>query len=138
MNTMCDTTIGLDRTEEEIFTYEVSDEALESAAGTAKEKAGNYTLAACTDLSVGPAWPVYLTGPGFVILFLTVGLMKSPTRCRRLLWPVISSYLISHRVGIGRPYAASVKGEGPAYGVIHAVPAFILAMSGNLHQCVIG
>ena len=39
------TTIGRDRSEEEILTYEVSDEALETAAGSKEE--GNYTLA-CT------------------------------------------------------------------------------------------
>jgi hypothetical protein len=46
--------IRLDQNEEEILTYEVSDEALETAAGTGKEKAGNYTLGACTGLSVCP------------------------------------------------------------------------------------
>ena len=51
---MNDTTIGLDQTEEEILTYEVSDEALETAAGTGKEKAGNYTLGFCTGLSACP------------------------------------------------------------------------------------
>ncbi len=44
-------TIGLEQTEEEIFAFEVSDEAIESAAGSAKEKA-NFTLGACTGLSV--------------------------------------------------------------------------------------
>jgi hypothetical protein len=33
------TTIGSDQTEEEILTYEVSDEALETAAATGKEMA---------------------------------------------------------------------------------------------------
>ena len=42
--------MGLDQTEE-AFAFEVSDEALESAAGTAKEKA-NFTLGMCTGLSV--------------------------------------------------------------------------------------
>jgi hypothetical protein len=37
--------------EEEILAFEVSDEALEIAAGTAKEKA-DFTLGACTGLSV--------------------------------------------------------------------------------------
>jgi len=41
------TTIGLDRPEEEILTYEVSDEALETAAATGTKQAGNLTLA-CT------------------------------------------------------------------------------------------
>ena len=45
---MSDTTIGLDQTEEEmILAYEVSDEALERAAGTGSKQAGNYTLV-CT------------------------------------------------------------------------------------------
>jgi len=39
------------KTEIEILAFEVSDDALESAAGTAKEKA-NFTLGACTGLSV--------------------------------------------------------------------------------------
>lgn len=38
--------------EENLPTYEVPDEALETAAGN--EIAGNYTLAACTGLSVCP------------------------------------------------------------------------------------
>jgi hypothetical protein len=51
---MSDTNTGLDRTEEEILSFEVSDEALETAAGTGKEKAGNYTLGFCTGMSVCP------------------------------------------------------------------------------------
>jgi hypothetical protein len=43
----------LEIAEEEIFAFEVSDEALEMAAGTAKEKA-NFTLGACSGLSVCP------------------------------------------------------------------------------------
>jgi hypothetical protein len=43
----------LQLSEEEIFSFEVSDEALEMAAGTAKEKA-NFTLGACSGLSVCP------------------------------------------------------------------------------------
>jgi hypothetical protein len=43
-------TIGLDQNEEILLTYEVSDEALESAGGN--EIAGNFTLGACTGLSV--------------------------------------------------------------------------------------
>jgi hypothetical protein len=42
---MSDTTIARDRPEEEILSYEVSDEALEAAAGS--KEVGNYTLA-CT------------------------------------------------------------------------------------------
>jgi hypothetical protein len=45
--------IGLAQTEEEIFAFEVSDEALEIAAGSTKEKA-NFTLGACSGLSVCP------------------------------------------------------------------------------------
>lgn len=50
---MNDTTKGLDLTEEEILTYEVSDEALETAAG--KETAGAFTLAFCSGLDTCPA-----------------------------------------------------------------------------------
>ena len=49
---MSDTTIGLDQNEEEILTYEVSDEALETAAGV--DKSANYTLGGCSGLSVCP------------------------------------------------------------------------------------
>jgi hypothetical protein len=52
---MAKTTIGLEQTEREILVFEVSDEALEAAAGTVREKAANYTLAACSGLSVCPA-----------------------------------------------------------------------------------
>ena len=45
--------IGLEQTDEESFAFEVSDEALEIAAGSAKEKA-NFTLGACSGLSVCP------------------------------------------------------------------------------------
>ena len=41
----------IDQTEEVILSYEVSDEALETAAGIDKAKAGNYTLGFCTGLS---------------------------------------------------------------------------------------
>jgi hypothetical protein len=51
MNIMNDATIGFDQIEE-LPAYEVSDEALEAAAGG--EKAG-YTLAYCSGLSVCPA-----------------------------------------------------------------------------------
>jgi len=40
-------------TEDEIFSFDVSDEALEIAAGTARDKA-NFTLGACSGLSVCP------------------------------------------------------------------------------------
>ena len=51
---MSDTTIGFDQTEEEMLAYEVSDATLETAASTASEKAGNYTLYFCTALSLCP------------------------------------------------------------------------------------
>jgi hypothetical protein len=50
---MTNITIGLEKTEEEMLAFEISDEALEIAAGTAKEKA-NFTLGACSGLSVCP------------------------------------------------------------------------------------
>jgi len=40
--------------EEEVLNFDVSDEALEIAAGTAKEKA-NFTLGGCTGLNVCPS-----------------------------------------------------------------------------------
>ena len=52
---MTETTIGLEQTEQEILAFDISDEALEAAAGTVREKAVNYTLAACSGLSVCPA-----------------------------------------------------------------------------------
>ena len=45
--------MGLDKTEQEILAFEVADEALKIAAGTAKEKV-NFTLGACTGLSECP------------------------------------------------------------------------------------
>jgi hypothetical protein len=53
INFMTNITIGLEKTEGEIFAFEVSDEALEIAAVAAKEKA-NFTLGACTGLSECP------------------------------------------------------------------------------------
>jgi hypothetical protein len=52
---MTGTTMGIEQTEQETLTFEVTDETLEAAAGTVKEKAANYTLAACSGLSVCPA-----------------------------------------------------------------------------------
>jgi len=52
---MGDTIIGLEQTEEQMLTYEVSDEALETAAGTGKEKAGSFTISFCTGLVGCPA-----------------------------------------------------------------------------------
>jgi hypothetical protein len=45
----------IDQIEEEILSYEVSDEALEAAAGTMKDKAGSFTLSFCTGLDTCPA-----------------------------------------------------------------------------------
>jgi hypothetical protein len=52
--TMNDITTGLDQADEETLTYSVSDEAIEAAASSGKEKAANFTLGACTALSVCP------------------------------------------------------------------------------------
>jgi hypothetical protein len=41
--------------EEEILSFEVSDEALEMAAGSIKEKAGAFTLAFCSGLDTCPS-----------------------------------------------------------------------------------
>ena len=52
---MSDTiTIGRDRSEEEMLTYEVSDEALESAAENENKRAGKYSIAWCTYLTGCP------------------------------------------------------------------------------------
>ena len=40
--------------EEEILSFEVSDEVLEDAAGSVKEKAGAFTLAFCSGLDTCP------------------------------------------------------------------------------------
>jgi len=52
---MSDTTLVLDQTEEEILTHDVSDDALETAAGTGKDKAANLTGYMCSDLASCPA-----------------------------------------------------------------------------------
>jgi hypothetical protein len=41
--------------EEEILSFEVSDAALEAAAGSVKEKAGAFTLAFCSGLDTCPS-----------------------------------------------------------------------------------
>jgi hypothetical protein len=46
------TNTNIEKSEESLLTYEISDEALETAVGNII--AGNYTLAACTGLSVCP------------------------------------------------------------------------------------
>ncbi|HUL88077.1 MAG TPA: hypothetical protein VLU23_07835 [Pseudolabrys sp.] len=48
---MCDKTLGLDGNEEDLLIGGFCDEALEIAAGSAKEKT-SFTLGACTGLSV--------------------------------------------------------------------------------------
>jgi len=50
---MSDKMIGLEQIDEEILSYDVSDEALENAASTG-EKAVYYTLGFCTGMSVCP------------------------------------------------------------------------------------
>jgi hypothetical protein len=50
---MTNITMRPEKTEEKLLAFEVSDEALEIAAGAAKEKA-NFTLGACTGLSECP------------------------------------------------------------------------------------
>ncbi|MFZ3360085.1 MAG: hypothetical protein WCA56_21980 [Xanthobacteraceae bacterium] len=47
--------LHIDQREEEILTFDVSDEALEAAAGTVNEKAGAFTLAFCSGLDTCPA-----------------------------------------------------------------------------------
>jgi hypothetical protein len=49
---MNDNTARLEQTDDEILSFEVADEALESAAGV--DKAEPFTLGACTGLSVCP------------------------------------------------------------------------------------
>jgi hypothetical protein len=51
---MNDNTIRFDQTDEEFLTADVSDEALESAAGAAKAMAGSFTLAFCSGLDTCP------------------------------------------------------------------------------------
>jgi hypothetical protein len=50
---MSDTTIL--ETEAEILSFEVSDEALELAAATQKDKAGSFTLSFCSGLDSCPS-----------------------------------------------------------------------------------
>jgi hypothetical protein len=50
--TMSDATLVLDQAEQELLTFQVSDEALETAAGSVKENA--FTLGSCTGMSVCP------------------------------------------------------------------------------------
>jgi hypothetical protein len=52
---MNDTTIGLDLAEEDILAYEVSDEALESAAVFLRVREGSMTVSFCTGLDSCPS-----------------------------------------------------------------------------------
>jgi hypothetical protein len=54
MNAINDNT-EIDLTDEMNLSYDVSDEALESAAGAVREKAGAFTLAFCSGLDTCPA-----------------------------------------------------------------------------------
>ena len=57
-NAMSDIIIGLDCAEKEILTYEVSDEALETVAGS--ENVSGMTFWCCTGLNFCRGWqPVY-------------------------------------------------------------------------------
>jgi hypothetical protein len=47
---------ALDQTEEEVLTYEASDEALEAAAEATPAKAGAYSFSFCTSPYVCPWW----------------------------------------------------------------------------------
>ena len=49
---MTETTIGLEQTEQEVLAFDVSDEALEIAAGTVSDKA-NFTFGDCTLQQIG-------------------------------------------------------------------------------------
>jgi hypothetical protein len=55
INAMTQTTMGREQAEQEFLVFEVSDEELEAAAGSVSARAENYTLAACSGLSVCPA-----------------------------------------------------------------------------------
>jgi hypothetical protein len=45
----------IEQTEEEILTFQVSDEALEAAAGSVKDNAGALTISFCSGLDTCPA-----------------------------------------------------------------------------------
>jgi hypothetical protein len=51
---MRDAVMGRDDTGEHVFACEIADEALEIAAGTERERVGNYTLYFCTALDLCP------------------------------------------------------------------------------------
>lgn len=50
------TTFSLDQVDDEVLNYEISDEALETAAGTEKEEAGSYTICFCTYSHMCRSW----------------------------------------------------------------------------------
>jgi hypothetical protein len=52
---MSDKTIGFEGNEDEILSFQVSDETLESAAAVWKEKGGSLTISFCSGLSTCPA-----------------------------------------------------------------------------------
>jgi hypothetical protein len=54
-NVMTQTTMRCEQAEQEFLVFEVSAEELETAAGSVSARAENYTLAACSGLSVCPA-----------------------------------------------------------------------------------
>ncbi len=49
------TDVMIEKLEEETLPCDVSDEALESAAGTTTDRAGSFTLAFCSGLDTCPA-----------------------------------------------------------------------------------
>jgi hypothetical protein len=51
---MNDRTTGLNKNEEDALIHKISDESLENAVCTGNGKAGNFTLSACTALTVCP------------------------------------------------------------------------------------
>jgi hypothetical protein len=53
-NTMNESTINLAHIEEDILHYDVSDQALEAAAGMPEGKAASFTVAFCTGLDTCP------------------------------------------------------------------------------------
>ena len=56
INAMNRTFAELDQAEEELLTCEISDSALEAAAGKETENSANYTLGGCTSLLNCPGY----------------------------------------------------------------------------------
>ena len=48
-------TCNIEQTEEDVLSFQVSDEAIEAAAGSAKEIAAVFTVSFCTGLDTCPA-----------------------------------------------------------------------------------